>query len=164
MAPAVQHTSDEDAVAHSMNHQANTNCRLLELPPELQLIIFELLVVHTEPIRISFPCWGEYEKVGRSYRQDRALEAAAKRRWDGGDDQLSLQPALSRVCKYIRATTLPIYYQLNTFESTYCETKKETRFFDWLAAIGPRNRLLLREVYIWDPCWYYDERETQGNL
>ncbi|KAK5125818.1 hypothetical protein LTR85_012094 [Meristemomyces frigidus] len=92
------------------------SCRLLDLPPELQLVIYEMFVGDTEPMRISIPCMTTFNDSSKSSKQVHELKLLALRPWSQGGSKHRLQPALTRTCNEIRAVALPIYYQLNVFE------------------------------------------------
>jgi len=78
------------------------------------------------------------------------------------------QPAISNLCRQIRAESLPVYYSVNSFvlENFHypcnymkdklhgrCSCTKHGRYADWLAAIGYtnlRHMQTLRKVNGWD--------------
>jgi hypothetical protein len=127
-------------------------CYLLRIATELQLAIYELVVIQDEPLLLNLPCNSSY----RMRWQEMAVDEAA---WERGDKHPPLQPALSRTCRAIRHATLPIFYQHNVFRASYCYQQKMLPVpIKWLRIIGPANREMLRHLY------FYDRNEDQdGN-
>lgn len=120
--------------------------RLLDLPTELQLRIFEFAVIEEEPITISMRIWMNHKCGPRSSDDYWPVDYWRLRKlWFGGPQIAKrTQPAIARTCRYIRAESLKIYYSQNKFEACYCSGHVEdcdsmdtTR---WLMAIGEVNR------------------------
>ena len=117
--------------------------RLLSLPQELQLLIWEYSVISDSPLHVNCPCDSSYGGWTATYFADREA-------WESGVKQPPAQPALTRVCRSIRANALPIFYKANEFQAGYCyETDAET-VRDWLQRIGRENREMMREFYFYD--------------
>lgn len=127
----------------------NPLCYLLKLPTELQLDIYELVVIEDRPLLINCPCNSSYS-YGRGYKAQREDEE----KWTKGELKPPQQPALSRTCRFIRQLTLPIFYQENVFRASYCEAlvsdKGLLEPIQWLRMIGPTNREMLRHFYFYD--------------
>ncbi|KAK3686816.1 hypothetical protein LTR37_019449 [Vermiconidia calcicola] len=58
------------------------------------------------------------------------------------------QPALTRVCRQIRDETLPIFYGWTYVSTDFTHFWVQHVTFDWLVAIGERNRRLLKSVLV----------------
>jgi hypothetical protein len=86
-------------------------CPLLELPLELQLSIYDLAVIETEPLLINVPC-----DSGRS-----GLLREEEDAWKSGLKKPPAQPALSRTCRDVRREVLPIFYGSSIFRGCYCK-------------------------------------------
>ena len=105
--------------------------RLLDLPTELQLAIFEFAVVSIEPICIT-ECWA----------------------WPPDWRPRACQPALTRTSKSIRHVTLNMFYRRNIFEvdtlalTKICPDHTTWLVAPWLTAIGWQNRNNLRGVWL----------------
>ncbi|KAK3701343.1 hypothetical protein LTR37_015565 [Vermiconidia calcicola] len=56
------------------------------------------------------------------------------------------QPPLTRVCRQIRDETLPIFYGWTYVSTNFTHFWVQHVTLDWLAAIGMRNRRLLKSV------------------
>lgn len=117
--------------------------RLLALPTELRLLIYELAVTVDGPIAIS------PHAVGCEVDDMEWLVRAA--------EEKGIQPALTRTCSEIRIAVLPLYYSSNDFVAILCrydfgingiESKLLTA---WLTAIGPANRSQLRSLTTMEP-------------
>ncbi|KAK4956752.1 hypothetical protein LTR10_006280 [Elasticomyces elasticus] len=107
--------------------------RLLDLPPELQLRIYEFAICSDEPIDIT---------IGQRTKQACISPRA--------------QPALARTCRSIRVDALKFYYSRNIFEANYCQ---EVARYDqqstavtiaWLHSIGASNRGLISSLQLYD--------------
>ncbi|KAK4890810.1 hypothetical protein LTR27_010511 [Elasticomyces elasticus] len=133
----------------------NMRCRLLELPPELQLLIYELVVIYEKPIKLNYMDCVRYlgsKEADSPYSEDwRAWETARV-----VDRHNKAQPTLAATCRRIRSIILPVYYKRNIFEACCCygmigwdysmpeamlRTLEEMRV--WLENIGSSNRALL---------------------
>lgn len=131
-------------------------CYLLKLPTELQLDIYELVVVENKPLLTDFACNSSY----RGYTR-RRLGNEEERAWGWGDRKPPMQPALTRTCRFIRANALPLFYKKNVFRASYCHIYQErgiSRTVTWLRMIGPQNREMLRHFY------FYDRNEDQDTM
>ncbi|KAI7333259.1 hypothetical protein KC315_g4279 [Hortaea werneckii] len=133
--------------------------RLLDLPPELQLQIFELAVVQEEPIRVNFPCAWSFSRQGLglcsadekgSDDMVQSVYHATRRAWDAGGKSLCRQPALSKLCRAVRHDVLKLFYSKNTFEMAYCDVYKFEAVGRWAKGIGAENRRLLKNVMATD--------------
>ncbi|CAK3821496.1 Hypothetical predicted protein [Lecanosticta acicola] len=117
--------------------------RLLSLPRELQLSIWEFAVIEDRPLHINCPCDSSYGGWTDAYYADREA-------WENGDKHPPWQPPLTRVCRAIRADALPIFYQHNRFQAGYCYETDHEAVEDYLLRIGKQNRELLRHFYFFD--------------
>lgn len=126
--------------------------RLLELPIELQLAIYELVVQEDKVLLLNVPCNSSYRKEKWHYKSMRADQEA----WRVGDMHPPKQPNISRTCRFIRKETLPMFYGLNVFRACYClKDRMLNDVIRWLKIIGPKNRELLKHFY------FYDRNERQ---
>ncbi|GAB1729974.1 hypothetical protein NU195Hw_g4451t1 [Hortaea werneckii] len=137
----------------------NQHFRLLDLPPELQLRIFELAVVQEEPIRVNFPCAWTFSRRGLGLcsadekGSDDMVESAyhaTRRAWNAGGKSLCRQPALSKLCRAVRHDVLKLFYGKNVFEMAYCDAYKCEAIVRWAKGIGAENRCLLKNVVATD--------------
>ncbi|KAK4962854.1 hypothetical protein LTR10_000481 [Elasticomyces elasticus] len=111
-------------------------CRLLELPEELQLEIYKLVVIAKAPIRIVHQyCAGYQQDMDISWKQ-----FLSERK----------QPALSKTCRGIRNIALPIYYKCNSFRVCCCSDwdERDNASRKWLLSLGESNRALLRDFEV----------------
>ncbi|KAK5702889.1 hypothetical protein LTR97_003835 [Elasticomyces elasticus] len=89
-------------------------CRLLELPEELQLGIYELVVVSDKTIRLNrIDCHGYGDNMHRG--PDAYPEIMPQLRRE------RMQPAITRACRKTRNISLPAYYKRNAFQACCCE-------------------------------------------
>jgi len=136
-----------------MSSTTQQTSRLLTLPTELQLQIFEYVVVQCDqPLHINCPCDSSYGGWTPAFM-------AAKKRWESGAQKAPQQPQLARVCRSIRALALPLFYSKNRFQAGYCHSTDLGLALRWLEAIGPANRALLRNFYFFDGNEDYDSME-----
>lgn len=124
-----------------MHHQQQSP--LLQLPAELQLTIFEYAVLEPEPLLLNCGCDSSYSGDHDQWREDRQL-------WETGERLPPLQPGLTKTCSLIRSLTIPIFYQQNVFRAHYCHRSDFETAVKWLNLIGKDNRLLLRDLCLWD--------------
>ncbi|GAB1741003.1 hypothetical protein NU219Hw_g6257t1 [Hortaea werneckii] len=133
--------------------------RLLDLPSELQLQIFELAVVREKPIRVNFPCAWSFSRRGLGLcsadeqGSDDMVESAyhaTRQAWDAGGKTLCRQPALSKLCRAVRHDVLKLFYGKNVFEMAYCDAYKFEAIGRWAKSIGAANRRLLKNVVATD--------------
>lgn len=117
--------------------------RLLSLPPELQLLIWEFSVIEPEPLHLNCPCDSSYGGWTEEYYEDQS-------RWEAGEKEPPWQPSLTRVCRSIRADTLPMFYKHNLFQAGYCYETDTDMVVDWLKIIGEENRRLMKGFYFFD--------------
>lgn len=151
--------SSESTKIQSASCRSAERCRLLELPLELQLVIYELVVVKPGPLLLNWPCNSSYQGKCR-YKLEREEQEA----WKAGEKCPPLQPALSRTCRFIRAETLPIFYGENLFRACYCHPDAMLSYpTGWLRIIGRRNRETLRHLYFYDRNQGQDRR-SKGPL
>ncbi|KAK4980269.1 hypothetical protein LTR42_000576 [Elasticomyces elasticus] len=119
-------------------------CRLLELPVELQLDIYELVVISQKAIKFTdVNCDG--------FGDDRCLGYHADRQ----SRRELVQPEISKTCRSLRNMVLPVYYKRNVFEFCYCRPENEDFIHGakhWLDNIGGSNRALLANFryHEWD--------------
>ena len=119
-------------------------CRLLELPVELQLQIYALVVYDSKPIMLNMPC-------NSSFRNRYRVMDIEEKAWASGQRHPPLQPAIARTCKAIRFEALRLFYGENVFRACYCSPKKMLPpVITWLKMIGPENREMLRNFYLYD--------------
>lgn len=130
-------------------------CRLLHLPIELQLTIYELVVLSPRPLLLNSPC-------NSSYRGRREEHRKVEDEFKSGTRHPPLQPALTMTCRFIRAQALPLFYETNVFRATYCHASRSYSVTSanypplrWLRMIGEKNRRSLRQLY------FYDRNESQ---
>jgi len=92
---------------------APSTFRLLNLPAEFRLKIYESAVTLDSTVRITFG--GGWD-----------VRVQAAREWQSqGAVALRTQPALAKVNKDIRVDTLKLYYRCNEFESGYCSAEQD---------------------------------------
>jgi hypothetical protein len=119
-------------------------CYLLNLPLELQLPIYELVVTEEKPLLLNRPCNSSY----RGRYPEMAIDKAA---WKEGEKHPPSQPALSRTCRSVREAALPIFYRENFFRASYCyQANMLPAPIKWLKMIGKDNRENLRRFYFYD--------------
>ncbi|KAK4907355.1 galactokinase [Elasticomyces elasticus] len=113
--------------------------RLLDLPPELQLRIYEFAVCNDEPIDIT---------VGRQTKQPYMSPRA--------------QPALARTCRSICVDALKFYYAGNMFEANYCQRERQPSAIaiQWLHSIGASSRGLISSLQLYDASLIDDDQES----
>ena len=104
-------------------------CHLLELPIELQLVIYEYVIIEAGPLLLNLSC-------NSSYRGRYELAREDKIAWRSGKKRPPLQPALSQTCRTIRAETLPMFYGSHVFRSCYCQGYQVPKAVKWLSMIG----------------------------
>ncbi|EME88647.1 uncharacterized protein MYCFIDRAFT_80019 [Pseudocercospora fijiensis CIRAD86] len=119
-----------------------TTSRLLSLPPEIQLIIWEFTVTSAEPLFINCACDSSYGGWTEEYYADRE-------RWEKGERHPPWQPGLTRTCASIRADALKMFYK-NTFQAGYCYECDLDIVIDWLKTIGPVNRECIGKFVFFD--------------
>lgn len=128
--------------------------RLLALPAELQLSIYELVLFEDEPLLLNCGCDSSYNN-GRDddqWQQD-------KEAWKAGEKHPPMQPGLTRTCHGIRNITLPLFYKHNTFRAHYCHSANFDTAFEWLRKMGEINRQHLRQLFLHDDNPGYDSWE-----
>ncbi|KAK5115444.1 hypothetical protein LTR85_009904 [Meristemomyces frigidus] len=123
--------------------QPEQQSRLLNLPAELQLAIYELAVIEDEPLLLNCGCDSSYSGRRDVWRED-------KQAWKSGEKRPPCQPALTRTCRDIRADALPMFYKYNTFRAHYCYAATFRTALRWLRMIGHSNRQMLRRVVLVD--------------
>ncbi|KAK0938081.1 hypothetical protein LTR29_010305 [Friedmanniomyces endolithicus] len=116
-------------------------CRLLELPVELQIHIYELACVRLHnPVCVDY---GGVDQTAITVMEPGGPSTPGHRE-DG--------PRLSQTCRRVRDIALPIYYARNTFETCCCWVRDRDEglkpFRKWLFEIGPSNRRLLKELHV----------------
>jgi hypothetical protein len=131
---------------------AGQPCYLLKLPTELQLDIYELVVVEDQPLLVNCPC-------NSSYRGRWEEGQTEEQRWEKGEIRPPQQPALTRTCRAVRENALPIFYKENIFRASYCNATVSdlSAPIQWFRMIGQSNREMLRHFY------FYDRNERQDH-
>ncbi|KAK4495691.1 hypothetical protein PRZ48_012959 [Zasmidium cellare] len=142
-APHGEERSQGSTKTQDQGTKPNQPSRLLSLPPELQLLIWEFTVISPTPLHLNCPCDSSYGGWTDEYYNDQSL-------WETGEREPPWQPALTRVCRSIRADALPIFYKHNLFQAGYCYETDTDMVVDWLKVIGEGNRNLMRGFYFWD--------------
>lgn len=130
---------------------------LLQLPVEVQLVIFELAVQEPEPLLLNCGC-------DSSYHGDYDKWAEDSQAWQAGTLRAPQQPSLTKTCSLLRQITLPLFYKLNTFRGHYCYRADPDAAIKWLADIGPENRRSIRDLAFWDFNQAFDEYEPMHLL
>ena len=126
-----------------MHLQLQQQSRLLQLPTELQLTIFEYAVVEDHPLLLNCGC-------DSSYKGDEEAWCEAVELWKKGEKLPPFQPGITSTCSIVRRMVLPIFYQRNVFRAHYCYRTDFDMAVKWLKMIGKENRLLLRDFCFWD--------------
>jgi hypothetical protein len=127
-----------------MSNGTAPRCRLLELPVEIQLVIYEYAVTEDEPLLVNMPC-------DSSYRGRYNLESDDKHAWSLGEKHPPLQPSLTKTCRFIRTEALPFFYGCNIFRMSYCDSSEKVKIaIRWLTMIGEHNRAWLQQFYLYD--------------
>ncbi|KAK5740646.1 hypothetical protein LTR17_004451 [Elasticomyces elasticus] len=131
----------EDRHTHTKNEGGSTKCpdgavcRLLALPAELRLQIYEYAVLKSRPVVIT----RREAKAGRKAQR--------------------IQPALSQTCRSIREDALKIYYSKTRFAATYSSwtdrrpehwRRNANMINRWLRCIGAKNRGLMSSLEVFD--------------
>lgn len=133
------------------------DCLLFSIPVELQLSIYELVVIEDQPLLLNCPCNSSYRSRHEQLRKD-------EKAWEDGTAHPPLQPAITQTCREIRDLALPIFYKENVFRACYClRNRTVEKPIKWLQMIGPENRELLRHFYLYDRRQNYD-RYTPRDL
>ncbi|KAK5735965.1 hypothetical protein LTR17_007800 [Elasticomyces elasticus] len=127
-------------------------CRLLDLPVELQLSIYELVVIVHKPLLLNCGCESSYRGKDHSERKYADREA-----WSTGTLHAPHEPNLTRTCRFIRDLTLPIFYKENLFLAHYCHAADFEVALAWLENIGSKKRELLARLSLFDANSNYDE-------
>ncbi|KAK4910921.1 hypothetical protein LTR49_020447 [Elasticomyces elasticus] len=121
-------------------------CQLLELPEELQLEIYELVVVSENKIRLNrIFCRGYGANVNDFVFSEIETQTRLER----------TQPAITKTCRRVRNIALTGYYKRNIFEFCSCipqrpDVLKITKH--WLDDMGASNRASLANFryHEWD--------------
>ncbi|KAK4898476.1 hypothetical protein LTR27_004073 [Elasticomyces elasticus] len=144
--------------------ETSHRCRLLDLPVELQLNIYELVVIMNEPLLLNCGCDSSYRGKDQcdcdssycgknhSEREDEDREA-----WETGDLHAPHEPNITRTCRFIRDLTIPIFYKDNEFLAHYCHAADFDVALAWLENIGSKKRELLVQLSLFDANSNYDE-------
>lgn len=112
---------------------------LLDLPPELRLIIYESVLVDEQPINIDADT---HKNTTRRSTRLRLREAFNPTR------AVIKEPSLLQTCKIIQDEAVEMYYSRNIF---YVNT--DGRVVRWLKCIGKERRAMLKEVRTNVPPW-----------
>ena len=83
--------------------------RLLDLPSEIRLLIYEFAVTHDEDILMG---------------------------WDGSAES-AVGPALCRSCTFVKGESLPVYYEVNTFVLGVMYQQSRKRGVRWIDLSAP---------------------------
>ncbi|KAK4890808.1 hypothetical protein LTR27_010509 [Elasticomyces elasticus] len=135
-------------------------CRLLELPEELQLEIYELVVTSEKKLRLNRICCPGYGADVNDIHYG-TLEIQEQRERH--------QPAITKTCRSIRSIALPAYYNRNFFEVCCCIDKPWgvpygiRAVTPWLKKIGASDRVLLGNFNIHERVWPNNERVWPNN-
>ncbi|KAI5360425.1 hypothetical protein Slin15195_G083490 [Septoria linicola] len=113
------------------------------LPDELLLIVWEYAVISPTPLHINCPCDSSFGGWNEAYYAEREA-------WEEGERSPPWQPSLTRVCRSIRADTLPMFYKYNDFRAGYCYECDTDIVMDWLRVIGKENRETMQAFFFWD--------------
>ncbi|KAK5175229.1 uncharacterized protein LTR77_000366 [Saxophila tyrrhenica] len=122
---------------------------LLRLPVEIQLIIYEFAVVDDTPLLLNCPCDSTYD-CEEDWLEDQSL-------WSNGTKQQPQQPGLTRASRFLRAVTLPMFYERNVFRAHYCFNTDVDFAIKWLDRIGSENRRLLQDFCFIDDNLAFDD-------
>ncbi|KAK5125855.1 hypothetical protein LTR85_012131 [Meristemomyces frigidus] len=117
-----------------------TPSRLLDLPNELLLPILELAVTCStkeQPIKI--------DRAVKSKKSSTTSPLGVIRYRKGAE--LLLQPAITRVCRFLREEGLPMFYKKNVFYS-HNNRHSFRAARRWLDGIGQVNMTRVTELYI----------------
>ena len=116
---------------------------LSRLPDELLLIIYEYTVISPEPLLLNCPCDSSFGGWSEEYYAEREA-------WETGQRSPPWQPALTKVCRSMRADALPMFYKHNAFRAGYCYECDTDIVVAWLRVIGKDNREMMKEFFFWD--------------
>ncbi|KAK1076264.1 hypothetical protein LTR33_009099 [Friedmanniomyces endolithicus] len=123
-------------------------CRLLELPAELQIHIYELASVCKGTIRLRNPVCVGYGGGDQSVIA--VMEPGRLPTLGHCKDGLRL----SQTCRSVREIAMPIYDARNTFETCCCWVRDREDGLKplrkWLSEIGPSTRRLLKKLHVHD--------------
>ncbi|KAK5125817.1 hypothetical protein LTR85_012093 [Meristemomyces frigidus] len=131
--------------------------RLLDLPPELRLRIYEYAVTSDGPVQITFNNYKPQNEYGIM-----GPEAAALNEWQQPAAIAErTQAALSRTCREIHVDALKLYYAHNDFEAGYCHVahREFPTLVKWLDSFGVQHRERLRSLRISDVHTAYGGRD-----
>ncbi|EME41711.1 hypothetical protein DOTSEDRAFT_134645 [Dothistroma septosporum NZE10] len=123
--------------------QQHTQSRLLSLPAELQLAIWEFAVIREDALLVNCPCDSAFGGWTDEYYEEVHL-------WENGTEHSPWQPAITRVCRSIRVDALPMWFKHNSFQSGYCWETNLAMTLDWLKIIGAENRKKMKHFYFYD--------------
>ena len=133
-----------------MSAQKQTAFRLLDLPAELRLKIYEYTVTQNDSIKITLPDCPCKPKDKQLAHDIWCAPLSVTQR---------TPPALTRTCKSIREDALKFYYKGNDFEAGYCLNKgQHDVLLEWLACIGAEARADMRTLMIYD---YFSRSESR---
>lgn len=138
----------DNTTAKTMHLQQQS--RLLQLPTELQLAIFEFAVIEDEPLLVNCGCDSSYSSID-DWNEDQG-------RWDSGEKHPPAQPGLTRTCRAVRVIALPMFYKQNSFRAHYCYEADFAMAVSWLKDIGQANRELMADFAMLDMNWMFDLR------
>lgn len=130
---------------------------LLNLPAELQLSIYELVIFESIPLLLNCACNSSYYA---NYEQMDRDEAA----WESGEKHPPIQPALTKVCRQIRADAIKMFYKYNDFRAHYCYAVNRLVPIGWLERIGPENRSYLQRLHFYDGNPHYDMDDNEEDV
>ena len=140
-------------VTRSQTSKTSTT-NLLQLPAELRLQIFRLVLVEDETIKVDArraqQCWHKHKPVPNLFvMTSQGRHMAAKLR----------EHALLSTCRQIRSEGLPVLYGDNIFESTDFYA-----LYRWLKSLESNRRRLLRTIRYWNHSTggYSDSVSTAG--
>jgi hypothetical protein len=123
---------------------AATFPRFMELPPELRLRVYELVLRFDEPIR-PHKCVHGHQGIGipkLSGPTTWVFHDENRHRAGGGHNEIHKTLAITKTCKEVREESLPVFYSANVFMNGY----DTLQYFQSLEA---RRRLdLVRKVQL----------------
>lgn len=131
--------------------------RLLSLPLELQLQIYEYAITVSDPLLLNCPCDSSFGGWTLEYDEARQL-------WFNGSRKPPVEPALTRTCRAIRRETLAMFYLRNAFQAGYCFNTDQTPVLSWLQRLGPKKRAWLKDFYYFDENPMHDVNNDRSDL
>jgi hypothetical protein len=128
--------------------------RLLALPLELQLMIYEEALVYPHALAVNKRCviWAWAMEVPKKRVHARLT---------------TKHVALTQTSRFVREATLPVFYERNRFQVDCIEPYETIRHVvTWLAGLGPERRLWIHSLHFvkhYD-IWHWVESHLPYNL